>query len=189
MHIALFGGSFDPPHNSHVMVAQEVLKDLPEIDEVWLLPDNQHHWKQLQASPQDRLTMLKFLETERIKIADIAIRKGGKTYTLDIIKQLQETTDYVYVWICGADQVKDFHRWGDTFKELEERIQFIIYPRLGYAIPTILPKNAKIMKPNDFIATDDNSTLIRERVKQGESIAGLVPEKVEEYIREKGLYK
>src|SRR5438270_399427 len=101
MNIALFGGSFDPPHNSHRKVAEEVLKDLPEIDEVWLLPDNKHDWKTLEASPQDRLAMLKFLEHNRIKVSDIAIQHGGKTLTLDIIKQLQATTPHKFVWICG----------------------------------------------------------------------------------------
>ena len=188
MQVALFGGSFDPPHNSHLTVAKEVLKDLPEVDQVWLLPDNQHDWKTLQASSQDRLAMLRFLEQNQIKVSDVAIQRGGKTLTIDIVKQLQETTNNTYIWICGADQLKDFHKWND-FAELEERIQFIIYPRIGYDIPKILPKHARVMAPNDFIATDDNSTIIRKRVKEGLSISDLVPKKVEEYIIEHGLYK
>ena len=188
MNIALFGGSFDPPHNSHLRVAEEVLKDLPEVNEVWLLPDNQHDWKSLQASPQDRLAMLSFLERDNIKVSDVAIQRGGKTLTIDIIKQLQATTLHTYLWVCGADQLKDFHRWND-FEELENRLEFIIYPRLGYDIPTTLPKHSRIMKPNNFIATDDNSTEIRKRVKEGLSIADLVPKEIEEYIREHELYK
>lgn len=188
MHIALFGGSFDPPHKSHVLVAEEVLKDLPEIDEVWFVPDNIHHWKPIVASARDRLAMLRLLEEERIKVCDLAIQRGGKTYTIAIIRQLQETTSHTYVWVCGADQLKDFHRWND-FAELEERLPFIIYPRIGYTISDILPKHSRVMTPNDFIATDDNSTEIRKRIRAGLPIDDLVPKRVGEYIREKGLYK
>jgi len=188
MHIALFGGSFDPPHSSHVKIAHEVLKDLPEMDEVWFVPDNLHHWKPLVAPAQDRLAMVRLLEDGNIKASDIAIQRGGKTYTIAVVRQLQDTTHNTYVWVCGADQLMDFRRWHD-FAELEERIRFIIYPRIGYTIPDILPKNFQLMTPNDFIATDDSSTEIRERVKQGLPIKHLVPERVEEYILKKGLYK
>lgn len=187
MYIALFGGSFDPPHNSHLLVAQEVLKDIPLLDQVWLLPDNEHHWKTLVASAKDRLAMVACLESDKIHISNVAIERGGKTYTIDVIRELQKTTDHRYVWICGADQLKDFSRWND-FAELEDRMQFIIYPRIGYTIPRMLPKNSRIMTPNDFIATDDSSTEIRERIKQGVSIADLVPKKIASYIQEKGLY-
>lgn len=189
MHIALFGGSFDPPHNSHLRVAKEVLKDLPEVDEVWLLPDNQHDWKTLEASPQDRLKMLKNLEHDRIKVSDIAVQRGGKTITLDIIKHLQATTLHTYVWICGADQLETFPLWGDDIRELEEKLTFIIYPRIGYDIPKVLPKHSIVMHPVDFIATDDSSTEIRKRVKDGLPISELMPKEIEEYIREHELYK
>lgn len=188
MHIALFGGSFDPPHNSHVAIAHEVLKELSDVSEVWFVPDNQHAWKPIVVSAQDRLTMLRFLEEKKIKTADIAIKRGGNTYTIDIVEELQQTTKHSYIWICGADQLKDFSRWKD-YQELEGRIAFVIFPRIGYDIPHVLPRNFILMAPTDYVATDDNSTEIRERVKQGLPIAHLVPRKVEDYIKEHKLYK
>jgi len=108
MNIALFGGRFDPPHDGHLAVAEEVLNS-PDIDEIWFIPDNQHHWSPTVASANDRLAMLRLIETSRIKVSDIAIKKGGKTYTIDIVSQLQKQTRHTYTWICGADLIKDFH--------------------------------------------------------------------------------
>lgn len=188
MQIALFGGRFDPPHNGHVHIAREVLKDVKGIDQVWFVPANTHPWRPIVASAEDRLTMAGFLEEENIKICDIDIKREGETYTIDTIRELEKTTDNTYVFICGADQLKDFHRW-KAYKELEEKLHFIVFPRIGYDIPKVLPKNFTLMAPTDFIATDDNATDIRNRIKQGLSIDHLVPRKVAEYILKKKLYK
>lgn len=188
MHIALFGGRFDPPHNGHLHIAYETLKDLPEVDEVWFVPANTHPWRPIVASAEDRLQMAKCLEEKKIKACDIDIKRKGETFTINAIRELEKTTANSYVYICGADQIKDFHRWKD-YQELEEKIHFIVFPRIGYAVPERLPKNFTLMTPNDFIATDDSSTGIRERIMQKLPISHLVPRKVEQYIKEKDLYQ
>lgn len=187
MNIALFGGRFDPPHNGHLHIAREVLKEIPNIDEVWFIPANTHPWRPIVASAEDRLAMTRFLEDDKIKVNDIDIQRNGETYTIDTIRELEKMTDNTYIFICGADQLKDFYRWKDA-EELEEKLHFVVFPRVGYDIPKELPKNFTLMAPSNFIATDDNATEIRERVAQGLSIDHLVPKKVAEYIKEKGLY-
>ncbi|HSW96574.1 MAG TPA: nicotinate-nucleotide adenylyltransferase [Candidatus Saccharimonadales bacterium] len=188
MHIALFGGRFDPPHNGHLHIAREVLKEAFGIDEVWLVPANTHPWRPIVASGEDRLVMTKFLEEDKIKVSDVDIKKGGETFTIDTIRELEKTTNNSYIFICGADQIKSFHLW-KGYEELEEKLHFLVFPRIGYDIPKELPKNFTLMTPTDFIATDDSSTEIRERIKHGVPISDLVPKKIAEYIAEKGLYK
>ncbi|HSW88570.1 MAG TPA: nicotinate (nicotinamide) nucleotide adenylyltransferase [Candidatus Saccharimonadales bacterium] len=188
MHIALLGGRFDPPHNGHLHIAREVLKNVAGIDEVWLIPANTHPWRPIVASGEERLEMVKFLEEDGIKASDIDIERDRETFTIDTIRELEKTTSNSYVFICGADQLKSFHLWKE-YKELEEKLHFIVFPRIGYDIPQVLPKNFTLMAPNDFIATDDSSTEIREKIRRGESISHLVPKKIAEYILEKGLYK
>lgn len=188
MKIALFGGRFDPPHNGHLHIAREVLKSVPDIDEVWLVPANTHPWRPIEASASDRLAMTKLLAEENIRVSDIDIRRGGETYTIDTINELLQTTSNTYVFICGADQLEDFAKWR-AYQELEKKLHFVVFPRIGYDILGVLPKNVTILAANDFIATDDSSTQIRERIKKGLSIADLVPEKVEKYILNKRLYR
>src|SRR6185437_3425555 len=147
---------------------------------------NTHPWRPIEASASDRLTMTKFLEENNIRVSDSDIRRGGETYTIDTINELLHTTSNTYVFICGADQLKDFAKWR-AYQELEKKLHFVVFPRIGYDIPDVLPKNVTILAANDFIATDDNSTQIRKRIKKGLSITDLVPEKVEEYIVRKGL--
>lgn len=188
MNIALFGGRFDPPHNGHLHIAREVLKDLPDIDAVWLVPANTHPWRPIIASGEDRLAMARLLEEDKIKVSDIDLRRNRETFTIDTIRDLERTTDNSYVFICGADQIKNFHLWKD-YEELEEKLHFIVFPRVGFAIPKILPKNFTLMTATDFIATDDSATEIRNRIKQGLPIDHLVPEKIARYITKKGLYR
>jgi len=187
MHIALFGGRFDPPHKGHVAIAKEVLKNVAGVDAVWLIPVNTHPWRPIVASSKDRFAMTKLLEKDKIKASDIDIKRGGETYTIDTVRNLQEKTNNTYLWICGADQIHNFSMWKE-YQELEKRIPFIVFPRKGYAVPAILPKNFTLMKSN-YVATDDNSTEIRDRIKKRLPITDLVSKKIEKYIYEKKLYR
>src|SRR5579871_3103543 len=188
MKIALFGGRFDPPHNGHLHIAREVLKHVSDVDEVWFVPANTHPWRPVVASAEDRLAMTKLLEEDFIRVSDVDVKRGGETYTIDTVNELQRSTDNTYIFICGADQLKSFSEW-KSYKKLEEKLHFIVFPRIGYDTPAILPKNVTMMEATDFIATDDSSTEIRERIKKDQPISDLVPKKVEEYIKERGLYK
>src|SRR5258706_5659004 len=98
MRVALFGGSFDPPHNGHLIIARAVLAFDPTIDEVWLLPTNQHQWKPMHAPAEDRLAMAKLLEEDRIKASDVDVARKI-TDNIETIKYLQETTKNTYVWV------------------------------------------------------------------------------------------
>jgi nicotinate-nucleotide adenylyltransferase len=187
MNIAVFGGRFDPPHVGHLAVAREVLKQTPEIDEVWLMPANTHPWRPIIAPAFDRLQMVRLMQEDRIKGKDTDIARGGETYTIDSIKLLfQENRNNKYYWVCGIDQLKDFYRWKE-YDELAKLIDFLVFPRKGYDEKTNLPKNFSLIK-GDFFATDLASSTIRDRIKKGQSIAGFVTPKVEQYIKEKNLY-
>ncbi len=192
MQIALFGGRFDPVHNGHIAIAHEVLRSVPSIDQVWLTPDNQHDWNPIVASVEDRMHMLHQVQTEKIKVSDIGIQvahlRGGKTFTIDVIRELQKQTKNTYVFIAGSDQIKRLHEWTD-YNELMMRLPFLIVPRKGYEAAEELPPHCMWLSDASYEPLEDNATRIRERIKKGESISDLVPKKVEEYIREHGLYK
>jgi len=187
MNIALFGGRFDPPHNSHLAIARYVLSADIGIDEVWLLPARTHPWRSIIASNRDRLAMLRVLENPRIKVKEIDIQRGEPTYTIDTIRELQKSFPHTFFWICGIDQLPDLPRWKD-FSQVQALLTFLVVPREGYTKPIALPQNI-ILLPGTSPSTSLSSSEIRDKIKRGVSIKGLVPEKVEEYIREKELYK
>jgi nicotinate-nucleotide adenylyltransferase len=187
MNIAVFGGRFDPIHNVHLAVAREVLRSVPEIDEVWLLPANTHPWKPMIASAQERLAMVRLVEEDHIKASDLDIRRGGETYTIDTVRELLKDRSNRYYWVCGIDQIKDFYRWRE-YEELQSLIDFLVFPRKGYDEKTNLPKKFSLIK-GDFVASELSSSNVREKVYKGISISDVVPKKVEVYIKAKGLYE
>lgn len=197
--IALFGGSFNPVHNGHLAIVNEVFKVVPSVDEVWLVPDNQHHWKDLSASFEDRMNMLRLIESDpstnaggKIKASDVGYivsqERSGMTVTIDVIRYLQKQTKNTYIFIAGSDQLPRLHEW-HNYEELMMRLPFLIIPRKGYQLSGELPHGAMWLTDKAFEPIDDSATRVREWLKKGESISDLVPKKVEEYIRERGLYK
>src|SRR5579885_2003734 len=147
MNIAVFGGRFDPPHNGHIRIAKTLLKIRPDIDAIWLMPANTHPWKPMVASPADRLAMVKFLEEDKIKVSDRDIKRGGETYTIDTVRELIKYRGNKYFWVCGIDQIKDFCRWKE-YDELQNLIDFLVFPRPGFDAKTNLPAKFNLVQGN-----------------------------------------
>lgn len=191
MQIALFGGRFDPVHNGHIAIAHEVLKAVPSVDEVWMVPDNHHHWNPTIASAQQRLEMLKSIEEPKIKVSDIGIQvsktRNGMTATIDVIRELQKKTSNTYIFIAGSDQLPRLHEWHE-YEELMMRLPFLIFPRKGYQTSGALPAGCMWLSDTEFEPIDDSATRIRNLRREGKPITGLVPKPVEEYIIKHNLY-
>ncbi len=186
MNIAILGGRFDPPHIWHFWTAQQVLENMPDIDQVWLMPDYSNAFKSMNTHPYDRVEMLHFLETGRIKLSTIAISKETTTYTIDIVRELVKDPYNKYYWIVGSDITSEFSKWRD-YQKLTRLIQFLVIPRKDYPIKN-LPTGFNRVGGN-LMMSNVSSTLIRERIKRGQTIAGLVFPEVEQYIKRNNLYK
>lgn len=186
MNIAVLGGKFDPPHIGHLHLIEEVFDRVSYIDRSLLIPANTRPWRDVYASSADRLMMTKFLETGRISVSDIDIKRGGETYTIDTVRELLKDTDNQYYWIVGADILAEFDKWKDSEK-LRKMIKFLVFPRGGH-VTASLPDGFSLIPGHEISGIYTSSTFIRERIINGLSIKGLVPEKVEEYIREHRLY-
>lgn len=186
MNIAILGGRFDPPHIWHFWTAQQVLENVPGIEQVWLMPDYQNALKPITASPLERIEMLHYLETGRIRLSTIAAAHEETTFTIDIARELGADTANRYYWIVGSDVTGEFNRWRD-YQKLTKTFQFLVFPRKDYPIKN-LPFGFKRVEGN-LILSNISSSLIRERVKAGKTISGLVYPEVEDYIKRKNLYK
>lgn len=186
MNIAVLGGCFDPPHAWHYWTAQQTLELVSNIDQVWFAPDYTNAFKQVFASSVDRISMLRFLETPRIKVSEIATSKATTTYTIQVVQELISDTKNKYYWIVGSDSLNEFTRWRD-YQKLSRMIQFLVFPRKDYPIRSLPPGFSKI--EGNLLLSNISSSLIRERIKTNKPIKGLVLAEVEEYIKKRNLYK
>lgn len=187
MNIAILGGKFDPPHIWHFWTAQQVLENVKNIDQVWYLPDYQNAFKQIAASPQDRLEMLKYMETGRIRVSTLAVNNATMTYTVSVVQELLLREEgHKYYWIVGSDILYEFSKWRD-FQKLARLITFLLIPRKDYPIKN-LPQGFVRVEGN-LMLSNVSSSLIRERVSRNMTISGLVFPEVENIIKRKNLYK
>lgn len=187
MKIAVLGGRFDPIHTGHLLIARQVLEFDPSIDKVIFVPAYEHQWKPIQASPEDRIKMIKSILEEKMEVSDIEIKRKGVSYSIDTIKALKKETGAQIYWVVGSDIVREFSRWKNS-EELLKEATFLVFPRDPYKLPENLPKGFKLVQSPALQVANFSSTVIRGRIKSGKTIKYLVSPLVEEYIIKNKLY-
>ncbi len=200
MKTGIFGGSFDPVHNGHMIVARDALEAFG-LDEILFAPCNHpSHKRQLVASPLHRLAMLHaaLKDSPTFRVSDVDIRRGGITYSVDTVRDLvREQPEVEWHFIIGSDTLPDLHRWHEI-TTLLKLCRFDVIMRPGFD-PAAMPEKS-ILLPDPWprllignAATghlvDVSSTEIRRRVTQGLNIGTMVPPEVETYIAKEGLYR
>ncbi len=185
--VGILGGTFNPPHLGHLIIADQV-KDQLGLEKILFLPAaNPPHAKGKRTiAAEHRIEMVnKAIEAEpefELELAEI--NRGGKSYTYDTMKALTEKNpDVEYYFIIGADMVEDLPSWYRV-EELLQMVQFVAVNRPAYSVATPFPL-IFIDVPNIEIS----SSVIRQKVADQCSIQYLLPNKVIEYIEEKGLYQ
>jgi len=203
MKIAILGGSFDPPHLGHILIAEQII-EYAGVDQVWLMPNfttETHHevFQKHLSPPEDRMSMTKLLETDQIKASDFEIRHNKKSLTIVTLKELsQKHPEHVFYWITGSDKLETFHLY-DDWQDIIWNYHLIIFPREhmlwhleervkeSLELQTI-PENVIVLTNTDLILSNISSTAIRKRVKKRMPIKYLVTPEVEEYILKHKLY-
>lgn len=189
MKIGIYGGTFDPIHHGHLILARMVLEQLG-WDQLYFVPCSQSPHKKNNpiASNADRLKMLKLAlkQEARLKIDEFELKRGGVSYSIDTVDYFQKKFPRSQLfWLLGEDQIPKLKSW-HRFQELRKKISFVFLRRKT--------KNAKLtsLKKSDFLVyprrIDISATEIRERIKKKLSIRFFVPESVEHYIQRKKLY-
>jgi nicotinate-nucleotide adenylyltransferase len=194
MRIGLLGGSFDPVHNAHLSLAHAALNAL-KLDQVQLIPAGQP-WQRapLGASPEHRLEMLRLAtrDTSAFKVNPIEIHRIGLTYTIETLQALDPAHEYF--WILGADQLTNFCTW-HQWTDIVERVHLAVAQRPGStivasdALKQWLSTHQRKLLEIPFQPLDISATAIRKRIAQKQSAQDLLPEVVEQYILEHGLYR
>ncbi len=186
MKIGILGGSFDPPHFGHLLVARQT-KEFLGIDEVWLMPYFAHSWDTTVSRVEDRFAMTKLIQESGVLASEEEINQAGKSYSIDTVRRLKKRYTHEFYWIVGSDVLSEFHRWRDH-EQLVKEVRMLVFPRNGYPLPHSLPSGfAAIISP-DLVTSNISSTIVRNRIKKSLSVVGLIPEKVLQYIRDHQLY-
>ncbi|AOK89132.1 nicotinate-nucleotide adenylyltransferase [Paenibacillus sp. S33] len=193
MKIGIMGGTFDPIHIGHLL-AGEAARDAYGLDQVWFMPSHiPPHKHQAGASGKERLEMTSEAVAGHpaFEVLDIEVLRGGVSYTIDTIKELQELHSAVdFYFIIGADMVNYLPHW-QGIEELAQRICFIGVRRPGFQLA--LDELPHYLKDKVLLAdmpvVDISSTDIRERAAEGRTIRYLVPDRVHDYITRGCLYE
>ena len=198
MKKGILGGTFDPVHNGHLAIAEQVMAQL-HLDEVVFMPAGQPWLKKdrLVSPAEHRLKMLQMAIEGKphFRISIVELDRTGDTYTIDTIAGMQAQLgegDELF-FIIGWDKLPELPRWKDVSRLL--RIcRLAAVPRPGYSLPDLkaleaaVPGAASRVVLLDRPLVDVSASAIRQRVARGVAISHLVPEPVERYIRQQGLY-
>tara|TARA_B100000686_G_scaffold8562_1_gene8641 strand:- start:7101 stop:7682 length:582 start_codon:yes stop_codon:yes gene_type:complete len=179
--IGLFGGTFDPPHLGHLAVALAA-RDTLELDRTLLVVANQP-WQKIVERPvteaHHRLAMTELLvqNSDGLEASDLEIVRGGMSYTIDTVKQLQEVGHEV-VLIMGADAAAGVDSW-ERATELSRLTRIAVVDRPGYDLPELA--NWSVTKiPAQSISV--SSSQLRSSMSEGSPAADSIPSAVRRYI-------
>ena len=182
--IAIYGGTFDPVHHAHLILAREAIETLG-LEKVILVSAAISPLKKAApvASGEVRLAMLRaaIKDEPEFEVDECELRRASPSYTIDTVEDIRRReSDAALYCLIGEDNIEQLPRWY-RFSELEKMVHFIVLDRSGKQ-PT--HSYQLIHRRIDISATE-----IRRRVAQNESIRYLVPESVEEIIRGEKLYR
>ena len=191
--IGIFGGSFNPPHSAHLIIA-ETVRDQFELDHIIWIPNYIPPHKSTAGvqDAQHRLHMVQMTISghDQFSVSTIEIDRKGTSFMLDTIRLLQDSEPAAhYHLIIGGDSLNDFMTWHKPI-DILHRVPLIVYNRAGIESSTseVQERFPERISYADAPLIGISSTGIRERVGAGTSIRYLVPDEVRTYIQEHNLY-
>jgi len=192
--VCLFGGTFDPPHNAHFIIA-EAIREILDLNKIVFFPAYQppHKFEVTPVTPVDhRIAMLRLCidDIPQFEYSDIEIKRGGVSYTIDTILEMKQKhnlkSEDLHILI-GSDSLADFkswHRWQDVLEES----QVIVARRPRFEKTDIDPDLIGKVSFLDLPRMEISSTEIRERFRSDKLTRFYVPIVVSDYIKKNNLY-
>ena len=195
--IAIFGGSFNPPINSHINLAKEIMNKFNLIEKLIFVPVSTKYQKNELILNEHRYNMLKIIcdKEEKIEVSDIELREKKQLYTiqtLDIFKEKYK--DYDIYFIMGTDNLKELEIWKDSERILQE-YKIIVLERDNDNLEDMLQKNSFLNRYKDSLIKIEginkiflSSSMIREKIRNAQSIEEFIDKDVLMYIEKNNLY-
>ncbi|MBS3765925.1 nicotinate-nucleotide adenylyltransferase [Candidatus Bipolaricaulota bacterium] len=190
--VGIFGGTFDPIHKAHLEVARQAVIQM-NLDKVILVPSKHPPHKNEQgitrAELRYKMVKLAVEDKKDLEVSSVEIERTGPSYTVDTLKEMDEIYEEI-MFVVGADNLINIKTWKQP-EELLEKCPFVVAPRGGVVEEDF---EGEIFRDKDLRFLDMSeislsSTEVRSRLAEGQPVDGLVPEKVIEFIVEKGLYR
>jgi len=182
MHVALFGGSFNPPHVAHQMVALYVL-ETERVDQLWLVPCFRHPFDKPLAPFENRLRMCELAVKglgPRARVTEIERTIGGPSRTINTVRRLRELhPENTFSLVIGSDVAAEVPSWYAS-DELRALVSFIV---VGRRATVGAADHSAVTMP------EVSSSEVRRLLRAGNSAEGLVPRSVLDYIYRHGLYR
>ena len=196
--IVIYGGSFNPPHNSHFSIAEQVLNQYEEVEKVIFAPVSDKYPKASLIETKHRYNMLKIIadKNDGFMVSDIDMDGDKSLPTINVLEEMQKKFPDKEIWVLmGSDNLREIHTW-DRPEELVSKYKFLVMEREPDIIEKIINENellkhyqSNFIKINQGIKTNFNSNYIRNQIKNNKSIRYLVPDEVYQYIKENKLYR
>jgi nicotinate-nucleotide adenylyltransferase len=196
LRVGILGGAFNPPHIGHLVCAQEALTQL-ELEKVVFMPFGQPPHRELEDDPgaAARLELVELAvgEDERFEVSRLEVDRSGPSYTSDTLRELGEKTpDDELFLILGGDQAAALPRWHEPEAVLSLATVAVVersnWSRNAIGITVGRLPGAERIRYLDMPIMQVSSSAIRRRVRAGQPIRYLVPDKVAGHIEAKGLY-
>ncbi len=186
--VAILGGSFDPVHNGHLMLASYVAQ-FCGVDQTWLSlsPLNPFKTDKKLGDDADRSRMLEIAvgDSERVRFCDIELRMPRPSYMINTLRKLKELyPDCEFTLLIGSDNYARFNDWKESGSILKE-FGLMVYPRPGYPIAEQSAENVRFISAP---VIDVSSTFIRKAIGEGKDMNFFLPAGVYTYIKEHNLY-
>ena len=185
MRIGILGGTFNPPHMGHLILAQTA-KDVLRLDKVFFIPTNTSPHKNarlIDAKMRFKMAKLAIEGCPYFQALDWEIKRGGISYTIDTLRQLKSKYPKIDLFvIIGSDLVNTFHTWKD-YRKIQTLSKIVVAKRNSHPL-----ENSRGFITLDIINIEITSSLVRKYLKKGLSVRYLLPHKVFDYIRRNKLY-
>ena len=196
--IAVFGGSFNPPINSHTMLAKQIIEKCNNVEKLIYVPVSTKYQKSKLASDEHRYNMLKLIckNEDKLEVSDIELIQDKQLYTIETLDLLKEQYGENYeIWfVMGTDNLKEIETWRES-ERLLKNYKIIVLEREDDKLEDIIKDNKLLAKyRNSLIKIDGidkiflSSTMIRNKIKNGEDVEEFIDEDVLKYIKENKLY-
>lgn len=192
MRVALFGGSFDPPHVGHQLAALYVLETFP-VDELWLIPVFRHVFDKRLTPYRHRLEMCRLMAQSlgsRAQVSTVEEELGGPSYTLHMVRRLREKHPGIeFSLVIGSDLLKERERWYG-WPELSVTLPFLVLNRGGCEAALGHSSHASdIYHQEPLRLPEVSSTAVRATLAQGDKPTGWVSRAILRYVEEHSLYQ
>ena len=196
--IGVYGGTFSPPHNGHIAAAKAFMEQM-WLDFLFVIPaavpPHKEVENEISAEHRFRMTQLAFEGIEGVYVSDLELRREGKSYTVDTLRELSGPEKRLFL-LCGTDMMLTL----DTWHEPEElfRLCYPVYARrekdpiidkqILQKIAFYQEKYGRIVRKIQMEPVEISSTEIRKKIAAGKSASNLIPPLVEQYIFDNHLY-